>query len=142
MFRFAPLALVGVLLFAGCSAATVPRETPAATSSSEAVVAPAPAAPAVTEAPIAYPIDRTADLQAAAGPYLTSAAEIAEGSIEVRTNIPDPRVTGDAATSAAAIALCEQIVAHGATQVSIYEAGGSVFVVYGDPTHGEVCTQI
>lgn len=82
--------------------------------------------------------DVTADVQDAVGgdlaPLVSAAEETEEGRIEVGTSITDPR-TDDSDEASDALAICEAVAAMpGITYVSVLEADGTTFALFGHPS--------
>ena len=119
---FFPLAIAATLLLSACSSgASAPAESEAPAASSTVAA------------------DRTAELQAALSPdaaeLVVAAAEPEVGRVNVETTIVDPRGDAGSAEAASALAICEA-AAHldEVTYVSVAEADGSTFVLYGHPS--------
>lgn len=131
----AALIIATSLALAGCSSG--PAEI-APTASAPAAESMAPAA----SEPASASVDRTEELRQLAGDEVVRAEEVEPGRITVETSITDPR-TGEGSTEAvAAIAICEAAVSLGATYVSVLEADGTSFVLYGHPSYGPTCTEV
>lgn len=141
--RIAALLSTGFIL-AACSSSS-DGDTDAGAPSNAPTTASAPAT--TTSAAI----DRTAELASAnAGaawlPVVTKAEEVQTGRLNVSTSIVDPRGANGSPAAQQAIQVCEAAVAllgGGDVHVSVYEADGTTFVLYGHPmvtagTCGEV----
>ena len=111
MSRFRTPALILALVFSGglvgCS--SEPDPVPPATASSTA-----------------SEVDRTADVQKAAGDRVTRAVESGPGRFEVETTIVDPRGGEGSGEAEAAIAICTSVVELGATYVRLLEQEGEI----------------
>ena len=127
MSRFHALALVPALVFAaglvGCSSEPDPTPPAAATTTSSEV-------------------DRTADVQKAAGDTVTRAVESEPGRFEVETTIVDPRGEEGSDEAKAAIAICSAVVELGATYVRVLEQDGTTFAIYAPSQYGEECAEV
>ena len=140
----ATLVAATVLALAGCT--SDPVSTPDVSASATTTVTSTPTADSaptvVTSAPAAAAIDRTVELRALAGEAVVMAEEVEPGRIEVTTSIVDPRGDSGSAEAVAAIAICEATVGLGANYVSVLEADGTTFVLYGHPSYGATCTEV
>ena len=119
MNKFLPVAAIAVLLLSACS-------------SNE----PAPAAS--VSAPVAA-VDRTADVTAAldvaGAAAITSAEETEPGRVVISTSIVDPRGDNGSAEAVLAVSICDVVSAMpGVEHVSIMEADGTTFVLFGHPS--------
>lgn len=124
--RLAPgAALLAAVALAGCSGPT---------EAATAVESPS----AVKTAAAAKGTDLTAQVQEAVGedlvPLVTAATQTEPGRVEVATSITDPR-TDDSTEAGQALDICTAAsgmadVAH----VSVLEADGTTFVVFGHPS--------
>lgn len=111
------VAIAGVLMLAGCTAA--------------------PAAQSPT------PLDRTSEVRAAAGEHVISALEVEPGRINVATDLVDPRGENGSAAALAAVGICEAVVKlPNIEHVTVAESDGTAFVLYGHPSVGNACTEI
>lgn len=122
MKRFFPLAIAATLLLSACSSGAA-----------------APAKPEASIASSAVAVDRTADLQATLSPdtaeLVVTAAEPEAGRVNVETTLVDPRGDAGSAEAESALVICEA-AAHldGVTYVSVAEADGTTFVLFGHPS--------
>lgn len=120
-------ALLATLLLTGCSAAAV--EPPAA------------------KAPGSAAVDRTADLAevlAETASYVERATETEPGRLVIETNIVDPRGDDNSTEAATAVVICNAAVSLGGIDhVSVMEADGTSFVLFGHPSVSEgTCTEV
>lgn len=140
----AALIAATVLTLAGCTygPGSMPEASSAASASATPTAASTPTTMQSSSPPAAAPIDRTTELRELAGEAVSAAEEVEPGRIEVTTTIVDPRGDAGSAEAAAAIAICEAAVGLGATYVSVLEADGTTFVLYGHPTYGPTCTEV
>ena len=98
--------------------------------------------PPATASSTASEVDRTADVQKAAGDRVTRAVESGPGRFEVETTIVDPRGGEGSGEAEAAIALCASVVELGATYVRLLEQDGTTFVIYAPDQYGEECVEV
>ena len=87
-------------------------------------------------------LDRTAEVQKAAGDAVTRAVESEPGRYEVETTIVDPRGEEGSDEAKAAIAICSAVVDLGATYVRVLEQDGTTFVIYAPAQYGEKCVEV
>lgn len=141
----AAVAAACLLALVGCAAPADPASAPtiaASAMSEEATPSPTPT-PTATPPVISLPPvdDRVAALRTVA-PGVTAVEETEPGRWEIKTNLTDPRSGPSSPEAQSAIAACEKAVELGASKVSVMEADGSTFVVFGHPSFGDVCTEI
>lgn len=119
-FAFVPLA---ILLLAGCTAAPDSDDGFAT-------------------------VDRTADLAetlAETATYVEKATETEPGRLVVETNIVDPGGDDNSSEAATAVVICNAAVSLGGgiDHVSVMEADGTSFVLFGHPSVPEgTCTEV
>jgi hypothetical protein len=105
-------------------------------------------APAEPDAPAPNDSDRTALVLAALPPELQALVITAEqpelGRLNVQTTIEDPRGENGSTAAVSALAICEALVAVDGTEyISIFEADGTTFVLFGHPTLSpDGCTEV
>lgn len=133
-----------LLVLVGCAGPAEPAQEPTTTAPATSEEA----APTPTPAPTATPVislppvdDRVAALRTVT-PGVTAVEETEPGRWEIKTNITDPRSEPGSPEALSAIAACEKAVELGASKVSVMEADGSTFVVFGHPSFGDACTEM
>lgn len=76
-------------------------------------------------------------------PAVTAVTQTEPGRISVATSIVDPRGDDGSPEALDAIAICEAAASTGATYVSVMEADGTHFVLYGHPSYpAGQCTEV
>lgn len=134
-----------VTVLAGCSAGAA-DQTAAPTAATTPAVTASPTSAASAEAsaaPDAVSLAMAVEAAVAQWPSLKAVTETEPGRVTVETSIVDPREDAGSAEALEAVAICEAAVSAGPTHVSVMEADGTHFVLYGHPAYpaGE-CSEV
>jgi len=75
--------------------------------------------------------------------YVKSATIAEPGRVTVESSLVDPRGDSGSPEALLAIQLCNDVVSMGGiSHVSIMENDGATWVLYGHPSHGNICTEV